>query len=139
MNYAIIGRILPHLHPDLFRELQDKYLPVLEVPEHISKIYRYIIENYPDLDKADTNILFAAAVYTLYSPASLIGQGIQRAPNYIRQEMCAVLNYPNREMVNYWQDIARAYIKNPAFNRKVKAIVDAFRPYGEAFSRLADS
>lgn len=127
VNYELIGRINYALNPQDGLMLQDKYTPSLKDLKHIPEIYAVICNTYPDLEQYDKNVLITACIYSLYCPASLIAAKVQNAPTNMRRAIADLLEYENATNINYWHDIARAFIKNPRYVQKIERIAEHFK------------
>lgn len=128
-NLNTIAKIIARNDPEAYRKASVLCEPMLSRTHIIPEIYRAIKSNYPELDRTDESILFAATVYTAYSPASLLASGICRAPNGIRKAMCEVMQWNDAPVVNYYAGIAQAYVKNPKFKDRVNEVLSEFQQY----------
>ena len=127
MNYRTMAKVYMHQNPEAARILRMNYTPMLKDNRHVAEIYSVIKEKYPDLDDTDTKILFSACVYKMYSPATLIAAGMQNAPSNMRKSIAEVLGYANGTNINYFQAIARSYVKNKRYIQKIANIEEHFK------------
>lgn len=124
-----IAKVLQRSEPEAYRKAVKMCEPMLAKPSLIPEIHSRIRSEFPDMDRTDESIMFAACVYSAYSPASLIASGIERAPNGIRQVMCEVMQWNDAPVVNYYVSIAQAYLKNPKFKEKVSVVLLGFQQF----------
>ncbi|MBB6126958.1 hypothetical protein [Mucilaginibacter lappiensis] len=129
MKLSTVAKVLAKNSPEQYREAVKLCQPMLSQPAIIPAIHERIKETYPELDRTDESILFAATVYTAYAPACLLASGVDRAPNGIRQTMCKVMGWNDAPVVNYYCDLSRAYIKGPKFKEKVANILLGFQQF----------
>lgn len=125
-EYDQIGRLASIIMPDLVSEIKSKFTPILKDISHIPEICRRVISTYPQLDQFDRNVLISAAVYSLYSPATLIGA--VNAPAGMRKAIADVLGYENGTNINYWQNKASSFIKSERYIKKVQTVTNHFKP-----------
>src|SRR5437868_4536845 len=100
-NLATIAKVIARQSPEQYRAAVKMCEPLLATPSIIPAIHQAIKEAYPDMDRTDESIMFAACVYSAFSPASLLAPGIERAPNGIRKVMCQVMDWADAPVVNY--------------------------------------
>jgi hypothetical protein len=129
LKLTTIAKVLQRQSPEQYREAVRVCQPCLINPAIIPDIHQAIKSAYPELDRTDESILFAATVYTAYAPASLLAPGIERAPNGIRKVMCEVMQWNDAPVVNYYTSIAQAYLKIPKFKERVSAILLGFQQF----------
>lgn len=133
---STIAKVLAKQSPEQYRAALKLCEPMLEQPAIIPQIHKAIIDVYPEMDRTDESIMFAACVYSAYSPASLLSPGIERAPNGIRKVMCEVMDWKDAPVVNYYTGIAAAYLKNPKYKEKVSAILLGFQRFSVKSSQI---
>jgi hypothetical protein len=126
---STIAKVIQRQSPEQYRAAVKMCEPLLATPSIIPAIHQAIKEAYPDMDRTDESIMFAACVYSAFSPASLLAPGIERAPNGIRKVMCQVMDWADAPVVNYYTGIAGAYLKNPKFKEKVSAVLLGFEKF----------
>jgi hypothetical protein len=129
VRLSTIAKVLQRQSPEQYREAVRMCAPMLASPSIIPAIHNAIKQAHPDMDRTDESIMFAACVYTAYSPASLLAPGIERAPNGIRKVMCEVMQWNDAPVVNYYTSIASAYLKNPKFKERVSAVLMGFEQF----------
>lgn len=127
MNFNTLGRIYTHQNPEQVRNLRMHYVPMLSDYKYVPEIYQIIKQQHSELDATDTKILFAAVVYKMYSPATLLAARVQNAPANMRKAIAEVLGYKNGTNINYFQAIARAHVKNPRYVKKIESIMEHFK------------
>lgn len=125
IDYDQLGRMATIKMPELIKEIREKYTPTLTDQSHIPEICRRVISTYPELDQFDRNVLITACVYSLYSPATLIGAA--NAPANMRKAIAEVLGYENGTNINYWQNKASSFIKSQRYVKKVESITNQFK------------
>jgi len=119
---ATFMELTARFNPEVYDNILKICRPCFVNQSIIPQIHEVITSKFPELDKTDTSILFAATVYKAFAPATLLGSGIERAPNGIREKMCELMQWNDAPVVNYYQDIARSYVKGAAaleFNKKI--------------------
>jgi hypothetical protein len=129
IKLSTVAKVLAKQSPEQYRAAVKVCEPMLAQPAIIPAIHKAIKETYPDLDRTDESIMFAAAVYQAFAPACLLGSGVDRAPNGIRQQMCKVMEWNDAPVCNYYADLARAYIKGAKFKERVSAILLGFQQF----------
>jgi hypothetical protein len=129
MKPSTLVKVIQRQSPEQYREAMRLCEPMLKQPAIIPAIHARIKETYPELDRTDESILFAATVYSAYAPATLLGSGIERCPNGIRQEMCKIMQWKDEPTVNYYQRISAAYLKGKAYQAKVESILLEFQQF----------
>ena len=127
MQYNSIGRIANILDHNLIQNIRRNYTPMLTDYALIPAIHARVTEQFPDLDKTDTFILASACVYRMYSPASLLAARCSNAPAGMRKALAETFGYKNGTNINYFQNIARAHVKNPRYVNKIESIMEHFR------------
>lgn len=128
-NLDTLARIIAKTNPEAFKAAEKLCAPMLKDIKFIPMIYSSIRETFPEMDKTDESILLTACVYSAYAPATLIAQGIQRAPNGIRAAMCELMEWKDEPTVNYYQDKGRAYVKNPKFRERMALVMGEFEQF----------
>jgi hypothetical protein len=126
---STIAKVLQRQSPEQYRAAVKMCEPMLQQPTIIPAIHKAIKETYPELDRTDESILFAAVVYSAYAPACLISSGFDRAPNGIRKVMCEVMKWNDAPTCNYYADLGRAYIKGVKFKERVSAVLLGFEQF----------
>lgn len=114
-------------NPEVYESIIKICKPCFVNQNIIPTIHSVLKEYYPELDKTDQSILFAAATYKAFAPATLLGSGVERAPNGIREKMCNLMQWNDAPTVNYYQDKARVYCKGAAgveFNKRIDSILN---------------
>jgi hypothetical protein len=129
LKYSTIAKVVAKQSPEQYRAAVKMCEPLLAQPSIIPAIHKAIKQAHPDLDRTDESILFAAVVYQAYAPACLLAQGVDRAPNGIRQQMCNVMGWQDAPVVNYYADMARTYVKGAKFKERVSAILLGFQQF----------
>jgi hypothetical protein len=129
IKLSTVAKVLQRQSPEQYRSAVKMCEPMLQQPTIIPAIHKAIKETYPDLDRTDESILFAATVYTAYAPACLLAQGVDRAPNGIRQQMCNVMGWHDAPVCNYYADMARTYVKGVKFRDRVSSILLGFQQF----------
>ncbi|WP_114937548.1 hypothetical protein [Mucilaginibacter endophyticus] len=129
LKLSTVAKVIAKQSPEQYRAAVKVCEPMLANTGVIPAIHKAIKDTYPDLDRTDESIMFAACVYSAYSPASLLAPGIERAPNGIRKVMCQVMNWADAPVVNYYTGIAAAYLKNPKFKDRVSAVLLGFQQF----------
>ena len=137
MKYSTLAKVIAKNDPEAYRKAVKVCEPMLAQPTIIPAIHQAIKETFPELDRTDESILFAATVYTAYAPACLLASGVDRAPNGIRQQMCAVMGWNDAPVCNYYADMARTYIKGPKFKDRVSAILLGFQHFSLKSNQIA--
>ncbi len=125
-DYENIGRLIIIHMPERAKEIIEKYTPKLTDQRLIPLICDRVVSTYPDLDQFDRNVLITASVYSLYTPATLIGA--VNAPAGMRKAIADALGYDNGTNINYWQNKASSFIKSARYIKKVETITDQFNP-----------
>lgn len=113
-------------NPEVYDSILKMCKPCFVNQKIIPTIHSVIKREFPELDKTDESKLFAATVYKAYAPATLLGSGIERAPNGIREKMCNIMEWNDGPTVNYYVDISRSYVKGAAgveFNRQINVVL----------------
>ena len=136
-NLSTIAKIIARKNPSVFTEAKQLCEPMLKNPRFLPEIHKRIKEIYPDIDRTDESILFAAVAYQAYAPATLIDKGIQRAPNGIRKVMCEVMSWNNATVCNNYNSIARAYIKGVSYQDKVNAVLLGFEKFSVKSNQIS--
>ena len=129
INYDRLGRITAALNYENALALHKQYTPVLKDLKHLPKIYSLICNTFPDYGQFDRNVLIAACIYQLYSPASLLKGRCSKAPAGMRKVVAELLGYDNATNINYWQDKAKAFVKGRRYVGKMKIIIQHFETY----------
>ncbi|MEO6522209.1 MAG: hypothetical protein ABIN91_11060 [Mucilaginibacter sp.] len=129
LKLSTVAKVLQKQSPEQYQAAVKMCEPMLAQPTIIPAIHKAIKDTYPDMDRTDESIMFAACVYSAYSPASLLSPGIERAPNGIRKVMCEVMQWQDAPVVNYYTSIASAYLKNPKFKDRVSAVLLGFEQF----------
>jgi hypothetical protein len=129
LKLTTVAKVLQRQSPEQYRAAVKMCEPMLAQPAIIPAIHTAIRTAHPDMDRTDESIMFAACVYTAFSPASLLAPGIERAPNGIRKVMCEVMKWNDAPVVNYYTSIASAYLKNPKFKERVSAVLLGFEQF----------
>lgn len=125
-DYDQIGRLAAIHFPDLAKEIREKYTPTLTDQKYIPEICERAMAYLPFISQYDRNVLVSACVYQLYCPASFIG--CANAPAGMRKAIADVLGYVNATNLNYWHNIACAFMKNPRYVKVVESIIAEFKP-----------
>jgi predicted Na+-dependent transporter len=123
----MIGRLTYFKNPEAAINLQKAYTPILSDFNLVAEIYLRIRIQFPELDQTDTNILFAACVYKMYSPASLLAARTANAPANMRKAIAYILGYKNGTNINYFASMARSYVKNARYVAKIDQITETFK------------
>ncbi|WP_183560632.1 hypothetical protein [Mucilaginibacter sp. SP1R1] len=129
MKLSTVAKVIARQSPEAYRSAVKMCEPCITNPSVIPAIHKAIKETYPELDRTDESILFAATVYTAYSPACLLASGVDRAPNGIRKVMCEVMGWQDAPVCNYYADLGRAYIKGAKFKERVSSILLGFQQF----------
>lgn len=124
MRINTLARLLIATHPELADAVRERYKPALKDYAIIPQIHTHTVRLFPDLDPTDVKILFIAAVYKLYCPETLVGAAGIKAPDNMRKAVSEALGYENGPNVNYWKSMAKAYLKQPAFKKKVDQLTE---------------
>lgn len=124
---ATIAKMLAKKNPSEFRACCIESEPMLRNISLVPEIAFKIDEEFPELDKTDKSILYAASVYFAYSPATMIDTSLERLPNGIRQQMCDVMQWKDAPICNYYSNIAVAYFKGKSFREKVERVLAHFQ------------
>lgn len=114
-------------NPEVYDSILKICKPCFVNQKIIPTIHTIIKREFPNLDKTDESILYSGIVYKAFAPATLLGSGIERAPNGIREIMCNVMTWNDAPVVNYYQDKARSYVKGAAgveFNKKIEVVLN---------------
>lgn len=125
VEYDQLGRVLTILMPDLVKEIEMKYKITLTDQAHIPAIWEMVNNTFIEMDQFDKYIMLTAVVYSLYSPASLIG--CANAPANMRKAIAEVISCENGTLVNHWFNIARAHVKNARYVAKMNIIINQFK------------
>jgi hypothetical protein len=136
LKLTTVAKVLQRQSPEQYRAAVKMCEPSIANPQVIPLIHKAIKETYPDLDRTDESILFAAVVYSAYAPATLLGQGIERCPNGVRSLMCQVMQWKDEPTCNYYQRISAAYLKGKAYQEKVSAILLGFQQFSVKSSQI---
>ena len=128
-NLDTLAKVIAKTNPEAYKAAETLCAPMLKDIKFIPMIYSAIRDAFPEMDKTDESILLAACVYSAYAPATLIAQGIQRAPNGIRAAMCELMQWKDEPTVNYYQDKGRAYVKNPKFRERMALVMEGFEQF----------
>ncbi|WP_158797668.1 hypothetical protein [Pedobacter sp. L105] len=128
-NLDTLAKVIAKTNPEAYKAAEILCAPMLKDIKFIPMIYSAIRDTFPEMDKTDESILLAACVYSAYAPATLIAQGIQRAPNGIRAAMCELMQWKDEPTVNYYQDKGRAYVKNPKFRERMALVMEGFEQF----------
>lgn len=123
---STIAKLLARENPEAFGQMCEKSEPMLKNTTLIPAIYERIRSEFPELDRTDFSILFAATCYFAFAPANLIESGTERSPNGMRQEMCKAMGWKDAPVANYYGSIAIAYFKGRSFRAKVDQILGYF-------------
>jgi len=134
---STIARKLAKDNPDEFRRICNECEPTLKNLSLIPSIHSTIKEQFPDMDRTDESILFAATVYFAYAPSALESSDLERAPNGIRQQMCKVMGWNNAPVVNHYAQIAGAYIKGRQFKERVHSILMGFERFSVKSNQIS--
>jgi len=127
---STIAKMVARENPAAFREYCEKCEPMLRNMSLVPLIKNKIDEEFPDLDRTDQSILFAATCYFAYAPAIIVGgSDLERAPNGIRKQMCKVMEWKDLPTVNYYTSIGAAYFKGNTFRSKVDKVLSFFAGY----------
>lgn len=126
---STIAKMLAKENPEVFRMMCEKSEPMLKNISLIPLVHSKIKEEFPELDRTDESILFAATIYFAYAPATLENSQLERAPNGIRQQMCNVMQWKDLPTVNYYAGIGAAYFKVRSFKEKVNTVLNYFSGY----------
>lgn len=128
-NLKTLAKVIAKTNPNAYREAEKLCEPMLNNPRFIPEIHKRITEVFPEMDRTDQSIMFMACTYTAYAPATLLGQGLERAPNGIRSIMCQVMEWNNETVCNHYQDLGRAYIKGVKFQERVSSVLMGFEQF----------
>jgi hypothetical protein len=124
---STIAKMVAKEHPEVFQQMCAKSEPMLRNVNLIPRIFQKIEEQFPEMDRTDKSIMFAACVYSAYAPATLESPDLERSPNGIRQEMCKVMEWKDAPICNYYKNISAAYFKGKTFREKVNNVLDQFQ------------
>jgi hypothetical protein len=122
INYQLIGRLTYAKNPDAALTLQREFTPTMKDFSLVPLICKLVEQAYPYLDESDTKTLIAATIYKLYSPASLLKARCSNAPAGMRIALSNALGYKNGSNINFYQERARAHVKNPRYLKKIESI-----------------
>lgn len=126
--------------PNEVREIKRKFSPMLKDVKHVPAIFEEVNNQFPDDSDNQKTDLFVYCAYEAYAKATLVGQGIARAPNGLRQEICKVMNWNHATSVNEVQDRVRVYFKEgsarTAFLPKVNAVMMGFEKFSVKDNQL---
>ncbi|WPU91826.1 hypothetical protein SNE25_21140 [Mucilaginibacter sabulilitoris] len=130
MKYSTLAKVIAKNDPEAYRNAVKVCEPMLNNPsKFLPEIHKAIKDIYPDIDRTDESILFMAVAYKAYAPATLLGQGVDRAPNGIRKVMCQIMGWNNETVCNFYQDAARAYSKGKSYQEKISAVLLGFEKF----------
>lgn len=129
MKLSTIAKVLQRQSPEQYRQAVKMCEPMLKQVKLLPQIYSRMKELYPDQDRTDDSIVFTLCVYQAYAPATLMGQGVDRAPNGIRKPMCEIMQWKDEPTVNYYQDLGRTFQKVPTYKKKVESILLGFQQF----------
>lgn len=128
-------------HPEVVREIEREFSPMLKDVKHIPAIFEEVNNQFPELSDNQKTDLFVYCAYEAYAKPTLVGQGVDRAPNGLRQEICKVMNWNHATSVNEVQDRVRVYFKEgsarTAFLPKVNAVMMGFERFSVKDNQLA--
>lgn len=126
---STIAKLLARENPAAFREMCEKSEPELRNLTLIPRIKEKINEEYPELDRTDESILFAATCYFAYAPANILDSSLERSPNGMRQQMCKAMEWKDAPICNHYAKISMAYFKGKTFRAKVDHILSFFKQW----------
>lgn len=137
MNYDIVtARSLRQTHPDLYNQILESVTPMLSNLGHISSILSHIQVMFPDCDNTDKMLIFTSVVYDCYCPASYLPKAGMKLPIGIRDEAARVAGFINPEMLNYYHQISKSYMKTTTahngvspFRSKVNSVKEMFKQF----------
>jgi hypothetical protein len=136
IKLSTVAKVLQRQSPEQYRSAVKMCEPMLQQPTIIPAIHKAIKETYPDLDRTDESILFAAVVYSAFAPATLIATGIERCPNGVRSVMCQIMEWKDEPTCNYYQRISAAYLKGKAYQERVQSILLGFQQFSVKSSQI---
>ncbi len=126
---STIAKMFAKENPSAFNELCNRSEPMLKNVSLVPQIHVKMRALYPELDRTDESILFAATVYYAYAPATMTDSSLERLPNGIRKEMCKAMIWKDAPVCNYYAGIAKAYFKGKTFRTKVDEVLSYFQSW----------
>ena len=126
---STIAKMFAKENPSAFSELCNRSEPMLKNVSLVPQIHVKMKELYPELDRTDESILFAATVYYAFAPATMTDSSLERLPNGIRKEMCKAMIWKDAPVCNYYAGIAKAYFKGKTFRTKVEEVLSYFQSW----------
>lgn len=130
-KFKLAGRALAQLDYEAFSSIMQDVIPMLEDKSHIEAIYASVQTEFASEEDYMRKVLFVATIYDCYCPGSFFAKSIMKMPAGIRDEVSKCMGYENPEMVNYFVDRAKPFLKfrEKSFGQKVAHIKEMFKQY----------
>lgn len=132
-HYKLIGRALSQLDYNLSVAIKRQVTPMLTDTSALTEIHAFVYGStlFSHYDEYMKKLLFVGSVYDMYCPGAFFGKAIMKMPIGIRDEVRNAMGERNSEMINYWLDRARPFMKfrEKRFGQEVDMIRTEFKKY----------